>query len=1156
MIRKSFMVLVVSLASIHILSAQQRLPSTLLWKISGKDLQKPSYLYGTMHLTDERIFNLGDSLYKAMEHTDGFAIEIDPAEFTPLVINEAKKSILESVRLKDIMQEDKFKKYGKLLSEKLHKNADDITTEDILREKNKWIQESYSKGEMQTFLDTYLFDIARREGKWTGGVEDAKDQEGLLDMIDESDIIEVAMNENNESTKKKEDALGEFFIKAYIRNDLNVIDSLSNLGDSLYEDALLVKRNKKMARRMDSLSHERSMVFAVGAAHLPGEKGLIALLKEKGFTVTPVFSSKKIKPADYKVAEVPLKWVDVKDEGGMYTASMPGKPGNMLLYGMMNMQMYFDVFSSTVFMTTALKTPFSQHMADSILGNVASAYFGTSDYKKGKPVMINNVPGREFLSAKNNYSHGYLLFKDGQMYMAVGLSMKKDSSAAISINRFLHSFAITTPAPSDNGSFAYVNKAKAYQVQLPARPQSADDLLAAHKDNTLKRDLHIVADPVTGAYFFFGTNEAAPGYYIENDSTTLDGIERSQKDKFSKLTIDTFSLNNGIRMLDFKGMMATTQLMMRTHYQFRGNRWYALVAIYDTSKDIASVQRFFNSFSTIDYAPAEWNRYTSGDTLFSTWAPMNFNNNSTTSNVDDAGHASYTYTTYDSLRGDTYSVLLENFSKYYWRKNDSAFWEPLMKSYKDADPDLIKKEISNGGVNGYELAMREKGSGNTKRIRLLLNGGKLYTLITVQASSEINNPNNNKFFESFLCKSKQPNDNLFISKADVLLTDVASDDSAVANNAIKYLSSAPFTRDDLPLLHKALLKKYPAGGDEDNDAIKQELGRIIIALKDTASFIFARDNYNAADDTTRNVLLNVMASFPSTENYNDLKNIFLKNTPRIKPGYNFTSEFTDSIQLAAGVLPDLLSLLKDTVMADAIIIISRKLLDSGLITAQALQTYSKDVLRISQKEYAALTANPDDYKLVNYSLEVVLGKLNTPETNAALQKWSVLKTPYLQQNAVNLLLRNKQVISPVAIQALAKEKSTRIELYDTLKAYKKQNLFPAMYRSQKSFGESLVYLSDDDNTPDSIIYIAVKTINFKGRKAKFYFYKLAFGHAADAQYYLGCAGPFPLDAADISLKDATGAIYYDADFDQSDLAAQEDALINKMQDDFEWQDKK
>ena len=47
--------------------------NTLLWRISGKGLNAPSYLYGTIHLTDKKIFHLGDSLYAALERTEGFA---------------------------------------------------------------------------------------------------------------------------------------------------------------------------------------------------------------------------------------------------------------------------------------------------------------------------------------------------------------------------------------------------------------------------------------------------------------------------------------------------------------------------------------------------------------------------------------------------------------------------------------------------------------------------------------------------------------------------------------------------------------------------------------------------------------------------------------------------------------------------------------------------------------------------------------------------------------------------------------------------------------------------------------------------------------------------------------------------------------------------
>lgn len=126
-------------------SNAQKLPSTFLWRITGNGLEKPSYLYGTMHLTDDRIFNLGDSLYKAIENSDGFAIEINPDDFTPFIIDETKKSILESQRLKEMMSEQDFKKYGKVLAKKLNKNENDITTADVLPEKNKWIEDSYRR---------------------------------------------------------------------------------------------------------------------------------------------------------------------------------------------------------------------------------------------------------------------------------------------------------------------------------------------------------------------------------------------------------------------------------------------------------------------------------------------------------------------------------------------------------------------------------------------------------------------------------------------------------------------------------------------------------------------------------------------------------------------------------------------------------------------------------------------------------------------------------------------------------------------------------------------------------------------------------------------------------------------------------------------------
>ena len=50
--------------------------NSLLWKISGNGLPSPSYLYGTMHTTDARVFKLADSVLMAFESCDLFVMEV------------------------------------------------------------------------------------------------------------------------------------------------------------------------------------------------------------------------------------------------------------------------------------------------------------------------------------------------------------------------------------------------------------------------------------------------------------------------------------------------------------------------------------------------------------------------------------------------------------------------------------------------------------------------------------------------------------------------------------------------------------------------------------------------------------------------------------------------------------------------------------------------------------------------------------------------------------------------------------------------------------------------------------------------------------------------------------------------------------------------
>src|SRR5688500_8943375 len=63
-------------------SYSQKIPSkkypSLFWEITGNGLKKPSYLFGTMHVSSKMVFHLSDSFYQAIRNVDAVALELNP----------------------------------------------------------------------------------------------------------------------------------------------------------------------------------------------------------------------------------------------------------------------------------------------------------------------------------------------------------------------------------------------------------------------------------------------------------------------------------------------------------------------------------------------------------------------------------------------------------------------------------------------------------------------------------------------------------------------------------------------------------------------------------------------------------------------------------------------------------------------------------------------------------------------------------------------------------------------------------------------------------------------------------------------------------------------------------------------------------------------
>jgi uncharacterized protein YbaP (TraB family) len=1036
-----FSLTIILLLHVCLLSAQS-LPNTLLWRITGRNGQRPSYLFGTLHLADERIFTLGDSLFEAIRSTDGFATELDPNQLTMLVVDEINKQIVDSKNIREMLSDKEYRKYAPVLAKKLGKSPDKINTADILKQKNKWISDSYKEGKMQTFLDMYLFDIARRQNKWTGGIEDVSDQRGAIDnIIDQRDIAELAKDDHNESI-----SVLESLTNMYIRQDLHGIDSMIN-GYSGYMDSIMLKRNKKMAVRMDSLSSVRSMVFAVGAAHLPGSQGLIALLRQRGFEVQPVFYSQRIRAADYHVREMPLIWNDFTDDHGWYQASMPGKPSDVEAYGLIDMKMYLDLFNSSCYFTMAARSVYAPEKTDSIMNAMALKVFPSGDGKNYVPFNPSGTKGRMYTSDKvDGYRKGFILSRNGILYVAAGILNKKDTQNISNINRFLKAFKVLDAPLDDTGKvYKFTDSVSSFSIETPSPAKIFELPENLRKTADWRSLLYLSADPNGNGYYFFGINSIQPGHYIVNDSIFMAATSKKAAEKLVAISSDTTYLWNGYRVLEFSGDMKEAPMVMHTRYISRGNRWYGLVAMYPRTIINPGYEKFFNSFALLDYPSHPWQASSPADSLFSTWSPSRIDtlarDSSESSTID------IQYIGYDSSNCNSFGVIGYHLNPYYWSKSDSSFWASIIATQISYNDSLVYKQpVTNGEARGWEWAVLARHSNMFHRERILLNGDRLYYLYLCAPEKDAQSANANRFFDDFRFLGQLGKTTYFDSKAARLLTEIMGTDSATVVTANDALAIAPFSSNDLPFLHQALLEKPHIASNDKLDAgdITNNIANAITDLKDSSSFRFAAFHYRTLPDSMgylKNHFLEIMSVFQDSLHYAEMAGLLLASPPREPVKYRFQSSLDDSLQLTAQIMPGLLPLLSDTTMREVVLYLAADLADSNLLSVSKLAPYQQGLISFAARRAAKLSQSDDATKPGDVSLMRLLGRMNNPLCNAALKRFLSSRSHYMCLRAAELLIRNKQMPDPAILLALATDKSTRLDLYRALQKAGKTSLF-------------------------------------------------------------------------------------------------------------------
>ena len=267
----------------------------LLWKIERAELA-PSYLFGTIHITDERVLDLPPAVAAAFGAARSATFEV-------IMTDELRMTMARAMVLRD------GRTLESILSPELYREAATAGARygfgpEQLKYFKPWAlamffsvpqAELARSAEGAVPLDQWLQNEARAQGKPVYALETGDEQIALFNELSEAD--QLAMLESAIKDNARIEALFEDMTARYLARDVGGIYSemlvqSQSMNKQLLELFLLRfndERNRTMIARMAERLAEGGAFIAIGALHLPGERGLVSLLRNQGYRVERVY---------------------------------------------------------------------------------------------------------------------------------------------------------------------------------------------------------------------------------------------------------------------------------------------------------------------------------------------------------------------------------------------------------------------------------------------------------------------------------------------------------------------------------------------------------------------------------------------------------------------------------------------------------------------------------------------------------------------------------------------------------------------------------------------------------------------------------------------------------------------------------------------------
>jgi|GEM_PF-6323350 len=1007
----------------------------LLWEITGNGLEHPSYLFGTMHVQDRRAFEFPDSLRIVFESAEAYAMEVNPNAAVSYFMELSFSGDTSNV-LRQLLSEEEYRRVDALVQKQLGQPIDSMDIKDpmLLEMLLSDFEEPEETDKNLHFLDLHLFDIAFRQNKELIGLERIED----YDNLNRSFFREVAGQDNDTTaySSEEEHAFFEELLELYRSGDLEALTGYLDIEaaeTSDYQRELLSRRNYKMAAALENEIRRQSVFCAVGVAHLPGEDGLIQLLREKGYRlrqVTPAFED----PAEWTASpKQERRWRTLESPHLGYTLALPEAPVKLQVPSLGNqiqfeMYLYSDMIRESFYLYFA-GAGLPESSREQLLKDFTASMLEDLDESEvanavsSRSIRRNGLRGEEMtaLTSEGERVRWQAFQEADRLYFF--FSFLTDSKTNKSHEkRFFNSIRFTLPQPV-RGLETVRDAAGAFRLDFPVSREYSYERQAFESDDA-HRFYGVKGmqgrDPETNASYYLYYYDQPAGITVENDHLLLENQIRRLEQSWGEARELHSGRHQGCTY--YEARFPQEQTMVAARLLQRGNRQYRLIAEYPhQSGSQVDAAAFFDAFEPLPFQWTPLLQRANPATGFHIRVPGAWFMETTDYGREDypliRDHTLYTR---DTLSGSNYMAIEYEYSPYFEDDNPEFFLDALIP-----DEAVEGASLSDTLFQGRRaLYLEEKDpAANIYSHRLYLQEGNYLYELVGQFPESFRPVAAFEYFRTFHLQRSLPGDFLSIEKSEQVFRDLVAGDPAKVQGAKREMDHHEFGPEHLPAIYDLLRRDLP-GDTSDETTVHELLFRELLFTNDASTLPFLEELYRDPGQSTekRAFVLEVLARLHTEAAYKQFFRLapsFEGEPESSETAYSHLLEgMVDTLSLTARYIRQLAGLSRNEALAYPAYSVLYQLLRQDSLGTSAADGFAGQFLGEAQRivrDYQLLE-NPERqpdfpaYWTLD-ALHIILGELSpNPAIQTYLQNMQQLQEPRLLITIIdNALMQERPV---------------------------------------------------------------------------------------------------------------------------------------------------